>query len=172
MVEYNLSRNQKVIVYLISRLRERVVGRTKLMKLMFLIEHYDPDTKRLSKEQFLGNDFIIYHYGVFSPDVMEDYSELSKTGILDDDYYPPTIKLLKEESISPDLSDTTISRIDRILDEFKEKEGYELDSLTLKLLGLTKKTKTEHFEESVIPLIIKSQRRPRLRSIPSIHSLF
>jgi len=38
------------------------VGRKKLMKLMFLIEYYDPKTKKLRKKPLLGNEWYIYYY--------------------------------------------------------------------------------------------------------------
>ena len=38
------------------------VGRKKLMKLMFLIEYYNPKTKKLRKKSLLGNEWYIYYY--------------------------------------------------------------------------------------------------------------
>lgn len=52
------------------------------MKLMFLLEHYDPEKGKLTKKQFLGNEFIIYRFGVFSFDVMRDYINLLQQGII------------------------------------------------------------------------------------------
>jgi hypothetical protein len=163
MDEHNLSKNQKVILYLIDRLGDHVGGRKKLVKLMFLIEHYDPDLGKLTKEQFLGNDFIIYRYGVFSSEVMEDYLELNRMDIVQD--YP--IELLKNPSSN--LDERTKSRVDSIVDLFKEREAYSLENFTLKLLGLNKETKMRHFEEDVIPLINRKHKR---LSLSTIHSLF
>lgn len=147
----SLSKNQRVITYLIDRLSSRIEGRTKVMKLMFLIEHYNPDSKKLTRKGFLGNKFIIYHYGVFSREVMEDYIQLSNEDILEDygGNYP--IRLLKETP--SDLDDETRSRVDLIMNEFGNYGGSFLVDYTLKLLGLTRDSKMDHFEESVIPLI-------------------
>jgi len=156
MTESSLSKNQRVVTYLIDRLGPRIEGRTKLMKLMFLIEHCDPDSKELTRKGFLGNKFIIYHYGVFSRDVMEDYIQLSNEDILEDYEGNYPIRLLKKSP--PDLDDETKSRVDFIINEFGNYEGSLLVDYTLKLLGVTRETKMEHFEESVIPHISKSHK--------------
>jgi hypothetical protein len=150
MMESNLSKNQRVITYLIDRLGPRIEGRTKLMKLMFLIEHYNPESKEPTRKGFLGNKFIIYHYGVFSRDVMNDYLRLYNMKVLDERGTRP---ILLQYEKSPDLDDKTKSRVDFIINKFGNYEGSLLVHCTLKLLGLTKETKDDHFEESVIPLI-------------------
>jgi len=119
------------------------------MKLMFLIEHYNPESKELTKKGLLGNDFIIYHYGVFSRDVMNDYLRLYNMGVL---YEVGTRPTLKHEN-SLDLDDKTKSQVDFIISKFGHYEGAFLVDSTLKLLRLTKETKDEHFEESVVSLI-------------------
>lgn len=142
-----ISRNQEVLSYLIDRLGTRNKSRKKLMKLMFLVEHYDLNSEKLTDKQFLGNDFIIYKYGVFSSDVMEDLLELNTKGILED--YP--IRLLKE--IPFDLKKEITSREDSILMRFGDKFGYQLENFTLGLLHLNKETKKKYLGQSVIPLI-------------------
>jgi hypothetical protein len=151
MTESSLSKNQRVITYLIDQLGRRIEGRTKLMKLMFLIEHCNPDSKELTTKGLLGNKFIIYHYGVFSREVMDDYIQLSNEDLVEDYNGEYPIRLLKKSQ--PDLDDETKSRVDFIINEFGDYEGSILVDYTLKLIGLTRETKMEHFEESVIPLI-------------------
>jgi hypothetical protein len=131
------------------------------MKLMFLIEHYNPESKELTKKGLLHNDFIIYFFGVFSRDVMNDYLRLYNMKVLDEVGTRPT--LLKHEN-SLDLDDETKSRVDLIISEFGNYEGSLLVHYTLKRLGLTKETKDDHFEESVIPLIPDTHKRSRLAS--------
>jgi len=55
---------KKVMLYLFWKCNKLgiKVGRKKLMKLMFLIEYYDPKTKKLRKKPLLGNEWYIYYY--------------------------------------------------------------------------------------------------------------
>ena len=55
---------KKVILYLLWKCNKLgiKVGRKKLMKLMFLIEYYDPKTKKLRSKSLLGNEWYIYYY--------------------------------------------------------------------------------------------------------------
>nr|MDO8062812.1 hypothetical protein [Candidatus Freyrarchaeum guaymaensis] len=46
------------------------------MKLMFLVEHFNPKRGILAERPRLGNQFLIYYYGVFSFEVMEAFEEL------------------------------------------------------------------------------------------------
>lgn len=142
-----ISRNQEVLSYLIEHLGTRNKSRKKLMKLMFLMEYYDLNREKLTDKQFLGNDFIIYKYGVFSSDVMEDLLELNMKGILED--YP--LRILKE--IPFDLENETTSRADSILMRFGDKYGYQLENFTLSLLHLNKETKKKYIGRSVVPFI-------------------
>jgi len=61
MKNIKLTRGQKALLYLIRRLGELVVGRKKLMKLMFLVEHYDTENRKLTKKQFLDNNLKTQH---------------------------------------------------------------------------------------------------------------
>ena len=45
-------------------------GRKKLMKLMFLVDYYDASNNKLTLNKAIGNQFFVYHYGVFSREVM------------------------------------------------------------------------------------------------------
>jgi len=62
------------ILYILNRVKN-LEGRLKLMKLMFLLEHYDFDKNKLTNQKIIGNNFIIYHHGPFS---FEVYNELLK----------------------------------------------------------------------------------------------
>lgn len=55
---------KKVILYLLWKCNKLgiKVGRKKLMKLMFLVEYYDPKAKKLRKKPLLGNEWYIYYY--------------------------------------------------------------------------------------------------------------
>jgi len=142
----SLNRNQKTILYLIrklSGLQYLVEGRKKLMKLMFLVDHYDMGKKSLLKESFTGNKYIIYHFGVFSYDVMNAYISLNDKGLIKE--YP--IKLTEDHVI--DLDEKTKEKVDNIIDCFGKESGAVLENKTLEMLKLSKETKTKHFGQSV-----------------------
>ena len=72
----NNKKTKLAIKYLISKLGNNIEGKKKLMKLMFLVEHYNINTNKLTSTGTLGNKYKIYYYGVFSSDVMYIISEL------------------------------------------------------------------------------------------------
>ena len=145
-----LTETQKILYYLIHRLKKSglLEGRKKIMKLMFFIEHFDLGKGKLSKNRFVGNDFIIYHYGVFSFNVMEDYLSLLKRGIISEN--PITLKRI-EVCLSEDKKD----KVKGIIEKFGERTASDLENLSLELLGLSRDTKKEHLGESVVESIIR-----------------
>jgi len=64
-------KNKNVLIYLIKRLMERksFYGKLQVMKLIFLIEHYDAETKTIREDSLLGNEYYIYYLGPFSFEV-------------------------------------------------------------------------------------------------------
>ncbi len=156
MPSLKLSKSQKVLVYLVDQFvkrRQPLDARKKLMKLMFLIEHYDAEQEKLTATKKLGNKFIIYNYGVFSFDVMEDYISLSRDNILveEDD----TIKTTKGTSVT--LDEKTKLCVDRIINIFGNKRAFELECETLEMMNLTKFTKMDVFGQDVRKVIKKNQ---------------
>lgn len=141
-VDSVLTKSQQVLVYLINKLNTlgiSIDGRKKLIKLMFLIEHYNPLDNKLHLRKFIGNKFIIYRYGVYSFDVRGDYFKLDELRIITED---PIIKTKQNDIVDlVDLSYRTKSRIDDIIKEFGLKRGSKLESETLRMLGLDKSTK-------------------------------
>jgi len=55
---------KKILLYLIERLNYYgyEVNRKKIMKLMFLIDHYDLKTKKLKPHSLTGSKWFIYQY--------------------------------------------------------------------------------------------------------------
>ncbi len=139
---------KKVILYLINRLEKDIEGRKKLMKLMFLVEHFNQDSQKLVKEGKLGNEFIIYHYGVFSFDVMNRYLELAKEGKIKDNFPMSIINLQKVELPTEIKQD-----VDGIINIFGKKTGKVLELETLEMLKLNLETKKENFGKPVIQFI-------------------
>jgi len=147
MTHKNLTKNQTIILKLIELLGESLEGRKKLMKLMFLIQHYDSSQKKLVKEGFLDNEFIIYHYGVFSFDVMNSYVELINKKIITE--RPMKIEIKRDLGVE----ENTLKRIDSILKIFGKYPGFELEKKTLEMLNLDLKSKRLHFGKKVSELI-------------------
>lgn len=148
MSDKNLSKRQKVIRYLISKLGTLPDGRKKIMKLMFLIEHYDLNKNKITNKRFLHTNFIIYKYGVFSFEVQEDYSKLRRDGIISE--YPIKVNQVITDS---DLEDDVKSKVDSIITKFGHKNGNELESETLEMLGLTIGSKMDYFGEDISDLL-------------------
>ena len=154
MIDYNdkikmdvKNTTKNVIFYLVKRLGI-IEGRKKLMKLMFLVEHLDIQKSNLSKDPFIGNKFIIYHYGVFSFGVMDSYIELIHEGKIEDGI-PIRIRPTQESEIPEDIK----SRVNKVIELFGKKDGYELEIKTIEMLGLNLSNKRECFGRSIKELI-------------------
>ncbi len=147
MKNKNLTLNQKIIVEIINTLKENFEGRKKLMKLMFLFQHYDFENDCLKEKEILDSEFIIYHYGVFSFEIMDDYISLVNRGIIKE--HPFSIV----QGLEYDLDQEITQRIISLLERFGGKHGFELESDTLELLGLDLETKRHFFTEPVTKFI-------------------
>jgi len=141
--------NKDVLLYLISKLDSRSEGRKKIMKMMFLVNHFDISKNSLVKTPFLKEEFIIYHYGVFSFDVMNNFLELSNEHKIEGNF----LIGIKSSNIIPSLPTTIRERVDLIVNKFGNDSGQKLELDTLKLLGLNIETKRKHFGESVTNFI-------------------
>ena len=139
---------ENIIIYLIKKLKDKVEGKKKIMKLMFLIEHYDPEKGKLTKTKSVGNTFEIYYYGVFSREVMECFDKLVKEDIIGGEF---PIKLKKE--VEPELEDALKRKIDKIIEEFGNKSGFELEIETLNMLGIKPYEKEKYFGLEVEDII-------------------
>jgi len=131
-----MNKTKKVLLYLIHKLNSesKMEGRKKIMKLMFLIEHYDLKSRKIKKRSLLGNRYFIFNYGVFSFDVMKAYEELVKSGLIIEKAISihPIIKVKKVVNLNKNLK----KRVDEIVRIFGEKSSYELEILTLKMLKI------------------------------------
>jgi uncharacterized protein YwgA len=145
MTELKLTKSKEVLIHLINKLNElgfKIDGRKKIIKLMFLIEHYDPQKhSKLSEHNFIGNKFIIYRYGVYSFNVRDDYFDLCEEKIITEE---PTFTL-KQNDITLSVQPEELLRIDRIIDEFGGKTGGQLEIETLRMLGLNKRIKKKYY---------------------------
>ncbi len=140
--------NKDVLLYLISKLDSRSEGRKKIMKMMFLVNHFDISKDSLVKTPFLKEDFIIYHYGVFSFEVMNNFLDLSKGNKIQGDF-PVKVKTSKIPVLPPKVEE----KVGLIIDKFGKDSGQKLELDTLKLLNLNLETKRDHFGEPVTNFI-------------------
>ncbi len=140
--------NKDVLLYLISKLGSHSEGRKKIMKMMFLVNHFDISKNLLIKTPFLNEEFIIYHYGVFSFDVMDNFLDLSNENKIKGDF-PIELKTLEIPKLNLEIKE----KVDSIVDRFGNENGKNLELNTLNMLGLNLKTKGEHFGESVTNFI-------------------
>ena len=148
-------KTKDVILYFLRRVGGQVDGKKKLMKLMFLVEHFDPERRVLVEKPRLGNQFLIYYYGVFSFEVAECYEELVREGRVAG--WPPTVTSQEGEAA---LDEGLKRVVDRVVEEFGGLTGYELEVETLKMLGIEPYEKDMFFGKEVRG-IIKRRTRPR-----------
>ncbi|HLD55067.1 MAG TPA: hypothetical protein VJB35_02280 [Candidatus Nanoarchaeia archaeon] len=140
--------NKDTLLYLVSKLGSNSEGRKKIMKMMFLVNHFDVNKNSLVKTPFLNEDFIIYHYGVFSFKVMENFLDLSNEGKVKGDF-PVDIKIFEIPTIPMNIKE----RVDLIIKKFGNKDGRELELETLGMLNLNLETKRQYFGEPVTNFI-------------------
>ena len=137
-------KTKRVILYLIKTLGDRIEGRKKLMKLMFLIEHFDLKRERIVKKHTLGNRFFIYYYGVFSFDVMNSYEELIEERKIRDTY-----PLALEQGTGVRLDEELKQVVDGITEKFGKYGGYGLEMETLRMLEIEPPEKDRYFGKEV-----------------------
>lgn len=118
-----LSINKKVLIYVIKKLKERrsFYGKLQVMKLMFLIDHFDVEREVLTKNSFLGNEYIIYHFGPFSFEVSEEYDKIG------DEELKNEVKL--EEKIK--------EKVDLIVEKFGKFDGWTLQEKCMEMFGIS-----------------------------------
>lgn len=150
-----LNKNQKIILYLMQQLREEIGGRKKIMKLFFLLEHYNFENNTINPTPVIGNEFGIYYYGVYNDVVMKDIFDL-----LNRDYFKGTFPLeLEPKGQKQDVeNDTDIKdikkRIDRVIEKFGRKYGgYDLEVETLKMVGVALHTKEQYMGWSIAEVL-------------------
>ncbi|MFB6216310.1 MAG: type II toxin-antitoxin system antitoxin SocA domain-containing protein [Candidatus Aenigmatarchaeota archaeon] len=141
-----------------------VNGRKKLMKLVFFMEYLDFEENRLSTDTGWGDfDFIIYSYGPFSHDVMDDFDELKEKEWIEEkrDFMGYSIELTEDgrkklDSLEDKLEEDEIERLDKLCDRFSNKNGGSLERKSLEYLGITKEEKSD-FMGTPVEVIISEE---------------
>ena len=158
----SVSRKEKLL-YLLdqSSNSNRIIGRKKLMKLVFFAEHYDPDEDELVSEPQLDLfDFEIFKYGPFSKKVLDDFDQLKNQNDLfeDSSRMQYLIKVTadgseKTEDIGENLPEEEKMHLEKISREFSDKSGSELENLSLEMLGIKKREKDRYRGMSISSII-------------------
>ncbi len=143
---------KNIILYLIQKLGDKIEGKKKIMKLMFLLEHYDFELKKIVESKTIGNEFFIYYYGVFSTEVMRSISSLTAEGKIKDG-----LPLKLSGSAGVKLEPETQGKVDEVITKFGDISGYKLEVGTLKMLGITPSDKDKHMGESVKDILAKQK---------------
>ena len=127
-------------------------GRKKLMKLMFLVDYYDTSNNKLTLNKAIGNQFFVYHYGVFSREVMDGILELIKSGKVIESHYG---KLEINPSTTVDIKNKDLkSKVDAVIKEFGKLEASKLETETLQMIKLTKESKYASFGMMVDAILV------------------
>lgn len=148
----NYRPTEKIILYLINRLGNKIEGRKKLMKLMFLVEHYDIELKKLTRKGLLGNTFLIYYYGVFSSDIKDYVTGMTRRGVIKDGFpLETTEKTIGKIEPEQQLKE----KVEKIMSVFGEKSGYQLEVETMRMMGIEPSNKKKFFRKPVSEIIGK-----------------
>ena len=111
-------------------------GRKKLQKLMFLVEHWDLETGKITKSSGLtGYTFKIWLYGPFCPEINRDLVELAERGIIEEEvyrYYEGS-QLPKEKELPP-LSTYIDDGEPRTFYFYRIREDIEIEGLDKEVL--------------------------------------
>ncbi|MGC8985056.1 MAG: hypothetical protein ACP5JZ_07490, partial [Thermosulfidibacteraceae bacterium] len=127
--------NKKVVSYIIRKLKERnsFFGKVQVMKLMFLVDHLNLENDKIERKSLLGNDYYIYYLGPMSFEVLEVYDNLKEEEIE---------KLEPEGKIK--------EKVDEILKNYGNKDGFTLQKICMEKLGIKEKGKYFGFKISEI----------------------
>ncbi len=137
-------KTKKIILYILNSLGSKIEGKKKLMKLMFLIEHYDLSSDKLNPSGFLGNNFKIYFYGVFSSSIMRSVQDLIDEKKIKEGF--PLVLIDRTELV---LEEGLRKRVDGIINKFGNNSGYKLEVSTLGMLNIQPHEKGEYFGQEI-----------------------
>ena len=147
-------RNREVILYILDKLKKFGVGRLKLMKLMFLLEHYDISSEKLTPDKLLGNDFIIYWRGPFSFQVYRSFLHLLENGEILEKGRLLTLETEPDQDrLKSKIGEEILKKLNKVLKEFGELDGLELEKRSMKLLGIKQEEK-QHYVGIPVDVVI------------------
>lgn len=142
-------RQQSFLDTLLAACDGRVSGRTKFMKLVFMLEHFDPETETARAEPRFGvfDDFHIYDYGPFSGDVMDAFDDLKSDDAVEesDEFVNGRRGKVIERSGDTALGEPfDTDEFAEIVELFSDESGTKLASQSLELLGIDREEKAQY----------------------------
>lgn len=154
-------KQRSMLLTLIDRCGGVVEGRTKLMKLCFLLEHYDDG--RLREREAVGafTDFFIYDHGPFSRDVMNAFNDLRQDGLVREESGQTIAgdRRFRIELTADGRRETTgepPERLNEVVEAFGNQQGTELETQTLDMLGVEREEKSQYRHMDVSELIAQA----------------
>lgn len=157
-----ISSSESLLLELLRGCSGKIKGRTKLMKLVFFSEYYDPLTESLQPDERIGgfDDFIIYNYGPFSKKVMQVFDELKDKDLIEEDTEltfsgdrMKIIRLTKKGKSKLEDTDELEKSVDCIIDEFGHKKASQLEDESLSRIGISRSEKDDYRHEPVSDII-------------------
>ena len=161
-----------VLLYLITKyfeiFKKPLDGRKKLQKLLFLVEHFDPDRELVTKSSgYTGYTFRIWMYGPFSKKIYQDLRKLKGKDLIQEEkktwkddpwlsvyiddgspremfYYTPKIS---SRDVRIPLS--VMEKINKILEKYGNKSPMELEQFVNQKLDLTPIKKLEYWGKTI-----------------------
>jgi len=120
-------KNKDVLIYLIKSLMDKksFYGKLQVMKLMFLVEHFNPEKRRIEKKSLLNNKYYIYDLGPFSFEISDEFDKLKEKDL--------------EREI--ELDESIRNKVDLIIEKFGSIEQRILGKKCMEMLGITVKNK-------------------------------
>ncbi len=154
---------RSVLLALIDRCGNVVEGRTKLMKLCFLLEHYDEDNE-LSESEAVGvfTNFFIYDHGPFSRDVMDAFNDVRQQNLVRETAEQTVAgnRRFRIELTQKGQQQTTTveasNRLTQIVETFGTRQGTELETQVLDMLEIEREEKPRYRHTDVSELITQA----------------
>jgi hypothetical protein len=151
-------RQQSFLDTLLLACDGQVSGRTKFMKLVFLLEHFDPETETASAEPRFGvfDDFYVYDHGPFSRDVMDAFDDVKSNDIVEesDEFVNgrrgKVIERSREDSVGEQFDTDEFTQI---VERFGDENGTTLANRSLELLGIESSEKEQYQYTDVSELL-------------------
>ncbi|MFB6177091.1 MAG: hypothetical protein ABEI99_08130 [Halobaculum sp.] len=143
-------RQQSFLDTLLAACDGEVSGRTKFMKLVFMLEHFDPATGGVTAEPQFGvfEDFHIYDHGPFSRDVMDAFDDLKTDGaVSESDEYVNGRRgkvIERDGGTSSRTEEFDTEQFREIIERFRAETGSTLADRSLDLLGIEPSEKEQY----------------------------
>ena len=162
----SLSKRERLLLSILDDAADsegQLLGRMKLMKLVFFSEYWQSDEGQLTPEKQLGgfDDFKIYKYGPFSEKLLHTFDRLKDRNLVTEReqmYGPTQINLTDNgheiaEDVRERFSPGDEHQLHQTVLTFGEKDGNELEEESLEHLGITREEKPNHQGKPVETLI-------------------